>query len=764
MKYIAVFTIFFALACASCAVEDKPLYKDPSQPVAKRVADLMSRMTIEEKVGQMNQYVSYIGATEEQSKRREQVIEVARKGHIGSVFQANTAELTNDLQRAAMETRLQIPILVGADAVHGACMIEGTTIYPMPINFAATWDPADIHKTARQTALELRAMGSHWSFFPNADLAKDPRWGRVGETFGEDPLLVSDMVCSMINGYQLGDFTGTDRVLACANHFIAGGATINGVNFWGSDIGERTLRDQHLKPFRDAIRKANLFSVMGGHNTVNDIPMHANRRLLTDIMRGEYGFKGFYVSDFTDLERLHTSYKTAHSRAEANVMAINAGMDMHMQGSGFYEPMVEAVKNGEVPMSRINEAVAAILEAKFRLELFENPMVDPEAVKDVLRRKEHLDHALEVARRSIVLLENRAATLPIDKSKVRKILLTGPNANNHTVQGDWVNPQPADHITTIAEGLKTVADSHKVVVDYFDIGGSVKGTPTTKLDEAVGMATGYDMVVLVLGEGTIRTSGKDRSDGENADRTNINLLGSQLELAQRMKATGKPVVVVYINMRPISEPWISENVDALLEAWCPGEAGGQAVAEVLFGDVNPGGKLPVTILRSVGQVRLTYNMLPNLPNRGYVEEQGRKPNPLYPFGYGLSYTTFELSDPALEKAELAPNEETKVTVTVKNTGKVHGDEVVQLYLRDDYSSWVARPVKELKGYQRIALAPGESKKVEFRIAPDDLAFYDIGMNYIVEKGTFSVMVGNSSDDKDLKMTQLIVSATYDVKP
>lgn len=761
MRKILTIVILLAGLLPAFGKKDVPLYKDPSQPIEKRVKDLLSRMTIEEKVGQMNQYAAYIDDDSPASKK-EEILKVAAEGKIGSVFQANTPEWTNELQKAAMKTRLQIPILIGADAVHGAAMIYGTTIYPMPINFASTWDTQYVNKMARQTALELRSIGAHWSFFPNMDLARDPRWGRIGETYGEDPLLVSDMGCAMIDGYQLGDFTGTDRVVACANHFVAGGSAVNGINFWGSDIGERSLRTMYLKPFYDAVKKANLFTVMGSHNTINDIPCHTNKWLMNDIMREEYGFKGFYVSDFTDLERLHETYKVARDYKEGYVMAMNSGMDMHMQGPGFYEPMLEAVMEGLVPISRIDDAVCKILEAKFRLGLFEHPLVDEQLHKTVVRQKAHGEHALESARNSIVLLENRDNTLPINTSAVKRILVTGPNADNKTILGDWTNPQPDENITTIVEGLKSVAASHNVEVDYYNVGENIrKGLNSAEIDKAVKMAADYDMIVLALGEGTIRYDKSARTDGENTDRININLYGNQLELAQKMKTTGKPVAVIYINMRPISEPWVSENADALVEAWCPGQAGGQAVAEVLFGDINPGGKLPVTVLRNVGQTRLYYNMLPNAPFRnGYVE--GRR-TPLYPFGYGKSYTTFEISEPVLAKSELGKNESTTVSVNVTNTGKVKGDEVVQMYIRDDYSYGVARPIKDMRGYKRITLNPGETKNVVFEITPEMLAYYDLNMDFKVEEGTFTIMTGNSSADEDQQKTSLKVKTTYPVE-
>lgn len=760
MKRLLLPILLWATAFSAYAEKKPPLYKDATQPIEKRVRDLLSRMTVEEKVGQMNQYAAYIN--EEAPEKKQAILEVAAKGHIGSVFQANSPQWANELQKAAMQTRLQIPILIGADAVHGAGMIWGTTVYPMPINFASTWKPELIHTMARQTALELRSLGVHWSFFPNMDLVRDPRWGRIGETFGEDPTLVSDMGCAMIDGYQLGDFTGPDRVVACANHFVAGGSAINGINFWGSDIGERSLRTFYLKPFYDAVKKANLFTVMGSHNTINDIPCHTNKVLMTDIMRNEFGFKGFYVSDFTDLERLHETYQVARDHKEGYVQAMNAGMDMHMQGAGFYEPVLEAVKEGLIPMARVDEAVSKILEAKFRLGLFEQPLVDEGLYQSVVRQEAHGAHALEVARQSIVLLENRNETLPIQPDKVKKILVTGPNAHNKTLLGDWTNPQPDEHITTLVEGLTAVGANHHVTVDHFKVAENIrKGLSTAQIDEAVKAAADYDMVVLVLGEGTIRYNKPQRTDGENNDRTNINLLGNQLELAQKMKATGKPVVVVYINMRPLSEPWISTHADALVEAWCPGQAGGEAVAEVLFGDVNPGAKLPVTVLRSVGQVRLYYNMLPNAGFRHtYVEERR---TPLYPFGYGKSYTTFDISEPKLDKSTLGKEESTTVRVTVTNTGKRKGDEVVQMYVRDDYSYGVVRPVKDLRGYKRISLEAGESQEVSFDLRPEMLAYYDLNMDYKVEAGTFKIMVGNSSDDAHLKTVTLEVRETYPVK-
>ena len=570
-----------------------------------------------------------------------------------------------------------------------------------------------------------------------------------GETFGEDPLLVSDMGCAMIDGYQLGDFTGTDRVVACANHFVAGGSAINGINFWGSDIGERTLRSTYLKPYYDAVKKANLFTIMGSHNTINDIPCHTNKWLMTDIMRDEYGFKGFYVSDFTDLERLHETYMVARDHQEGYTLAINAGMDMHMHGVKWNEMVVELVKEGRIPESRIDESVRRILDIKFRLGLFENPYADPDRTMDIRLCGTHRHTALEAARKSVVLLKNDGL-LPLDPGKYRRVLVTGINADDHNILGDWSADQKPENVTTVLEGLKMVSPETEFV--FVDQGWDPRNMSEANVDRAAAAARTCDLNIVVAGEYMYRGRWTERTSGEDTDRSDIDLVGLQNELIRKVAASGRPTVLVLISGRPLGVQWAADNLPALVNAWEPGMYGGQAIAEILYGKVNPSAKLAVTMPRSAGQVQMIYNHKPSQYFHPYAVTPS---TPLYPFGYGLSYTTYSYSDIWLDRTEIPADGTVKVSVEIRNTGNIAGDEIVQMYIRDRFSS-VTRPVKELKDFARIHLEPGETRTVEFSVTPDKLMFLDKDLRPVVEPGEFIVMVGPSSDDRDLHTASFFV--------
>ena len=745
------------------AEHQPPVYLDPAAPVHERVEDLMKRMTLEEKVAQMCQYVGLEhmkqaekDLTEEEMKRSDaqgfyvglfskDVARMTTEGKIGSFLHVVTAEEANNLQELASQSRLKIPLLIGIDAIHGNGLYHGATIYPSPITMAATWNDNISFEIGRQTAIEMRATGSQWAFTPNIDVLRDPRWGRTGETFGEDPFLVGNMGVAHIRGMQTDDFTGNDKVIACAKHLVAGSESINGLNSAPTDISERSLMEVFLPPYKRAIQESGVFSIMAAHNELNGVPCHMDKYMMTDLLRDEWGFEGFYVSDWNDVSRIATLHHVAEDFNEAALLAVDAGLDMHMHGPEFFDYIVTHVKEGRLDASRVDQACAKILEAKFRLGLFENPYVSIEEIDDHVFTPAHQRTALQAARESMTLLKNDGI-LPLGQENGKKILVTGPNADNMTTLGDWASPQPEDQLITVWEGIESLGHKKGYRVEYFNSGERSKLMEDDDIDRAVHKAQSADLVILVLGENSFRHDWKNKTTGENIDRATLQLSGRQLELAKKVQATGKPFVVVLVNGSPVSEPWLQENANAILEAWEPGSFGGQAVAEALFGEFNPGGKLPLTVPRSVGQLQMVYNYKPSTYKHKYHTE---KKTPLYHFGYGLSYTTYKYGEPEISGAVNGPGDIVTVSVDVTNTGKMAGDEIVQLYIRDIVSS-VTRPVKELKGYQRVHLQPGETKTVQIRLTAESFAFYDMGMNYVVEPGAFEIMTGSSSIDRDLR--------------
>jgi beta-glucosidase len=746
---------------------NNPKYLNPLLSIDKRVTDLMQRMTLEDKVSQMNQFVGLEhmrsgNPNDDKANNDAQgfykdlsindVTKLTIEGKIGSFLHVLTAEEANYLQELALKSPLKIPLLIGIDAIHGNALVSGTTVYPSPIGLASTWDDSFLYSVGKQTAKEMRATGSHWAFTPNIDILRDPRWGRVGETLGEDPFMVGNMGASMINGFQQGDFTGTQKVIACAKHLIGGGESINGLNAAPADISSRTLREVHLPPYKKAI-EAGVYSIMAAHNELNGVPCHMNKWLMTDILRDEFGFNGFYVSDWLDIERINTLHHTASDMKEASFLSVDAGMDMHMHGPKFTEAIIASVEEGKLSINRINDACRKILTAKFKLGLFENRFVDLEKKEELIFTEEHKATALESARKGIVLLKNNGI-LPLQKTPSKKnIFVTGPNANNQSILGDWHAAQPDENVTTIYEGIKTLGETKGYSVNYFNSGENIRKIKDSKIKEAAKRAKNADFAIVVVGDNSMRYKWKDKTAGENMARSSLDLFGKQLDLVKAIEKTGTPVIVVLVNGKPISEPWLQKNIPAIIESWEPGNLGGQAVAEIVFGDVNPSGKLPLTVARSVGQLRMIYNHKPSAYFHKYADE---KKTPLYPFGYGLSYTNYKYSKPLISKYNLNKENTILVTTEITNTGEFDGEEIAQLYIRDNVSS-VTRPVKELKGYQRVFLKAGETKKIKFTINSESLAFYDINMNYVVEPGTFTVMTGSSSNDKDLKKTILTIN-------
>ncbi|QZT37896.1 glycoside hydrolase family 3 C-terminal domain-containing protein [Halosquirtibacter xylanolyticus] len=774
-KLLFILTLSLSLiACKEKKTPMKPIYLDESFSVNKRVEDLLSRMTLEEKIAQMCQYVGLEHMKKaEQNLTKEQmeesdahgfypelhssdVEEMITKGLIGSFLHVVDVNEVNHLQALAQKSRLKIPLLIGIDAIHGTGLVEGATIYPTPIGLASTWAPDLVRKVSVETAKEMRATGATWTFTPNIDVARDARWGRVGETFGEDPLLVSKMGVAMIQGLQHSEKNGHFNVVACAKHLIAGSQSVNGINGAPTDLSERTIREIFLPPYKAAV-EAGVFSIMTAHNELNGVACHADKWMMNDILREELGFKGFFVSDWMDIERLVTRHFVAPNQKEACFQTIDAGMDMHMHGPGFLKPVEALVKEGRISVHRIDQSIRRILEAKFKLGLFENPFVNTTGTTEttettgVLFNRLHQATALEAAQKSIVLLKNKDNLLPINKLKYKKILVTGPNSNNETILGDWVWKQPKKNVVTILEGIREVAKGCEIT--YLNVGEDVRKIVPSKLLEAKRKAQKSDLAIVVVGENSFRWKWQEKTCGENAARSELNLVGEQQKLIKMINSTGVPTLVVFVNGRPLATEWIAENIPAIIESWEPGSMGGKAVAQIIFGEVNPSGKLPITIPRSVGHQLSIYNAKPSQYFHKYVTSRSDN---LFSFGYGLSYSKFKYDNVRVSKDTIRSDESVQISVEVTNVGDVKGDEIVQFYLRDEFSS-VTRPVKELKDFKRISLDPKESKVVSFKVMPHMLGFLGKDLVETIESGTFIGMVGSSSRRTDLKSALFYVT-------
>ena len=744
-----------------------PIYKNAQAPIDERVADLLGRMTLEEKVGQMNQLVgiehfkfNYESMSADDLANNtanafypgytvEDIEKMTTDGLISSFLHVLTLEEANSLQRLAMKSRLQIPLLIGIDAIHGNAKCQNNTVYPTNIGLASSFDVPMAYKIARETAAEMRAMNMHWTFNPNVEVARDGRWGRSGETFGEDPYLVKLMGEATTRGYQ-GNLDTEKDVLACVKHFVGGSYSINGTNGAPCDVSLRTLREVFFPPFEASV-KAGGATVMMSHNELNGVPCHTNRWLMTNVLRKEWGFDGFVVSDWMDIEHCVDQHFTARDNKEAFMQSINAGMDMHMHGPEWQQAVVELVNEGKVSIERIDESVKRILRTKFQLGLFEHPFVT-EAERDaVINDPEHKATAIEASRNSIVLLKNDDALLPLDEKKYRKVLVTGINADDQNIMGDWSEVQPDDKVITVLKGLRQVSPDTQF--EFVDQGWDPRNMSQAKVDEAVAKAADADLNVVCCGEYMMRFRWLERTSGEDTDRDNLDLVGLQEELIRRVIATGKPTIVIIISGRPLSVNYAAEHATALINAWEPGQFGGQAIAEIIYGKVNPSAKLAMTMPRSAGQISTWYNHKASAFFHPVVCGQS---TPLYPFGFGMSFTTYEYSNLRLSKQKIGADESITATVTITNTGSRDGVEIAQLYINDCVSS-VARPVKELKGFERVALKAGEKKDVSFTITPDKLSFLDIDMRPVVEAGDFEVMVGGCSDDASL------IKATFTVE-
>ncbi len=738
--------------------------------MAQRVDDLLRRMTLEEKVGQMNQLVGIEHFKQYSTSMTAEELATntanafypgvtvhdmetwTRRGLVSSFLHVLTLEEANYLQKLNMQSRLQIPLLIGIDAIHGNAKCKGNTVYPTNIGLASSFDVDMAYKIARQTAEEMRAMNMHWNFNPNVEVARDGRWGRCGETFGEDPYLVTLMGVATNKGYQR-NLDNAQDVLGCVKHFVGGSYAINGTNGAPCDVSERTLREVFFPPFKAAIQQGGDWNVMMSHNELNGIPCHTNSWLMNDVLRKEWGFKGFVVSDWMDIEHCVDQHRTAANNKEAFYQSIMAGMDMHMHGPEWQTAVVELVREGRIPESRIDESVRRILTVKFRMGLFEHPYSDMKTRDRVINDPEHKRTALEAARNSIVLLKNANNLLPLDAQKYKKVLVTGINANDQNIMGDWSEPQPEEQVWTVLRGLRSVSPTTDF--RFVDQGWNPRNMSQAQVGAAVEAAKECDLNIVCCGEYMMRFRWNERTSGEDTDRDNLDLVGLQEQLIRRLNETGKPTVVIIISGRPLSVRYAAEHVPAIVNAWEPGQYGGQAIAEILYGKVNPSAKLAMTMPRHVGQISTWYN---HKRSAFFHPAVCADNTPLYPFGHGLSYTTFRYSNLQLNKANIPNDGKTSVTasVTIENTGNRDGVEICQLYINDVVAS-VARPVKELKDFRRVALKAGEKRTIEFTIMPDKLAFYDINLKPIVEPGTFEVLVGGSSRDEDLQ------KATFNVQ-
>lgn len=697
------------------------------------VDDLLSRMTLDEKCGQLTMMPGRWNSTGPVVAQGG--LDDIRAGRVGSFLSVYGVEMTRQLQEVAVkESRLGIPLLFSHDVVHGF-----RTIFPAPLAQASSWDPEAVGEAAHIAAVEASACGIQWTYAPMIDIARDARWGRIVEGWGEDPLLCSDMAVASVLGYQGGDLSRPDTILACAKHFAAYGTAEAGREYNTGEVTERTLREVYLPPFHAAVN-AGIETVMTAFNDINGIPSHANPYLTRDILREEWGFDGVVVSDYTGIKEL-LNHGIAGTPLDAGVASLKAGVDIDML-SNIFLMLPEAVKNGELDESLINEAVRRVLVAKYRLGLFEDPYryCDVEREKSELLTPEHRRVARVLAHESMVLLKNEKHILPLSKS-VRTVAVIGPLADEpHSCLGPWAAAGEAGDAVTLLGGIRDALPSATVT---YTKGCAINDADTSGIAEAVAAAKSAEVVILIIGEH------RDMS-GEARSRTSISIPGVQLDLAKAVLATGKPVAVVLMNGRPLDIDWLAENADAILESWFPGVEAGNAVADVLFGDVNPSGKLPVTFPRNLGQVPIFYNRRnTGRPHSetdhyttGYIDSSME---PLYPFGYGLSYTNYTYSNLKLGKASIATDESIGVSVDVTNTGERAGVEVVQLYIRDLVAD-TTRPIRELRGYRRVHLDAGETQTIRFTLTPDDLACYDVSMHRSVQPGEFQIFVGGNSVD------------------
>lgn len=755
-----------------------PAYKDPSLSIDIRLSDLLSRMTLEEKVGQLLcplgwEMYEIHGSKVYPSGKFKQLIKERNAGMLWATYRADpwtkktlanglnpelSAKAGNALQKYVMEnTRLGIPMFLAEEAPHGHMAI-GATVFPTGIGMAATWSPELVKEVGQVIAKEIRSQGGHISYGPVLDLTRDPRWSRVEETFGEDPVLSGILGASMVDGLGGGNLSQKYATIATLKHFLAYAVPEGGQNGNYASVGIRDLHQNFLPPFRKAIDSGAL-SVMTSYNSIDGIPCTSNHYLLTQLLRNEWKFCGFVVSDLYSIEGIHESHFVALTKENAAIQSVTAGVDVDLGGDA-YTNLCHAVQSGQMDKAVIDTAVCRVLRMKFEMGLFEHPYVDPKIAAKTVRRKEHIELARKIAQSSITLLKNENSILPLSKT-INKVAVIGPNADNrYNMLGDYTAPQEDSNVKTVLDGILTKLSPSRV--EYVR-GCAIRDTTVNEIEQAIEAARRSEVVIVVVGGSSARdfkTSYKetgaavaeegsvsDMECGEGFDRASLSLLGRQQELLESLQKTGKPLIVVYIEGRPLEKNWASEYADALLTAYYPGQEGGNAIADVLFGDYNPSGRLPISVPRSVGQIPVYYNQ--KAPrNHDYVEVSS---SPLYSFGYGMSYTTFEYSDLQVVQKSARCFE---VSFKVKNTGKYDGEEVSQLYMRDEYAS-VVQPMKQLKHFERFHLKKGEEKKVTFVLTEEDFFLVNYTLKKVVESGNFHLMIGAASNDIRLQNVILV---------
>ncbi|MFD9904399.1 beta-glucosidase BglX [Streptomyces sp. NPDC059063] len=707
-------------------------------PHDRAVRKLLDRMTVEEKLGQLQQ-LAWAWDTGPGGGGTKDVEDAARAGRLGSVLSIFGAKSTNALQRIAVEeSRLGIPLLFGLDVIHGFW-----TTFPIPLAQAASFDPQVTRTDAEVSAKEARSNGVHWTFSPMMDVTHEPRWGRIAESCGEDPYLTAAFAAAKVEGYQGRDYGARDRIAACAKHFVAYGGAEGGRDYNTVDVSESRLRNLYLPPFEAAL-DAGAATVMASFNTISGVPAHGNTHTLTDILKREWDFDGFVVSDWTGVQEL-IAHGFAEDGAAAARLALNAGVDMEMVSTTLAAHGKKLLRDGRISAERLDDAVTRILRLKFALGLFDHPYVDEGAAVDGPDRAAR-KAARATAARSMVLLKNARGTLPLKKS-VASLAVVGPFGDSDDLLGTWVVPAAAKKYPSVKvlDAVRRAAPGAKVT---YARGVDPEGKDTSGIPAAVAAARAADVTVVVVGE-------PPALSGEAAARSDIGLPGAQERLVEAIAETGKPFVVVLVNGRPLTVGGWLDATPAVLEAWHPGLEAGNAIADVLFGDVNPGGKLPVSFPRAVGQIPIHYNHestgRPYAADNKYTSKYlDLPPGPQFAFGHGLSYTTFEIGEPRLSRASvpaaaLRKGDTVEVSVTLSNTGRREGDEVVQLYVHDVAAS-VTQPVRKLRGFRRVSLRAGESKVVRFRLGARDLGLWtnDPRGEFLVEEGTFDLYVGNSS--------------------
>ena len=727
---IVLFSIF-----TGCKVETTSYDSGWDPVISQKVDSVLNLMTLDEKLGQLTLLSS--GFSETGPTLRDDFEQLVREGKSGAIFNAYTVEYTNWLQRIAVEeTRLGIPLLFAFDIIHGY-----KTIFPIPLGETATWDPELVERVSRAAAIESAAAGLHWTFAPMIDVSPDPRWGRIAESAGEDPLLNSVFGKARVRGYQGNDLYDLNTIMATAKHLAAYGAAEGGRDYNTVDISERVLREVYLPPFK-AVLDEGVATFMTAFNEYDGVPATGNKFLMNTILRDEWNFNGFVVTDYTSISEM-IEHGVAANEKQAAELAINANVDMEMQSTTFLNEIPALIEEGSIAEEQVDKAVARILRMKFELGLFDDPYrySDAEREKETLMKQEFLDLALEISKKSIVLLKNENQVLPFS-TELNQIAVLGPLADNQQeLLGSWSGAGRAEDNVTLLEGIKNyVSEGTRVVhargVDFTDL--SKAG-----FQQAVNLARNSDVAIVAVGEEALMS-------GEAASRATLNLPGAQEEFLKAIYETGTPVVMVLMAGRPLTINWADENIPAILNTWFLGTQTGNAIAEVLFGNHNPSGKLPVTYPAEAGQAPYYYyhknTGRPMDPNQKYTSKYIDAPNsPLYPFGFGLSYTTFEYNNLQIDKETISKFDTLSIYIDVTNTGNFEGDEVVQLYTRTWFAS-VTRPVKELRDFKKITISPGQTETVQFQLHPSQLMFYDVDMNYVVEPGLVSVFAGTNSEE------------------